>query len=88
MSHPAFPLKQDHAYHFSGPQQHTPQEELWLSVAQRYLQVGWQYRHVKPTGRMDLATSSAICEIQNKIGHNPDGRLDADTWDAIFTANK
>lgn len=85
MSHPKFPRGDEDAYYFGDLRQPHYMDHIWLSVMQRYLAVAWRFRGIVPTGRMDAATSAAICQVQKKIGHNPDGRLDKQTWDAIFT---
>lgn len=86
MTYPRFPL-QDGEYFAFGlkPREHPGIEEVWLSVAQRNLRVRWRFKNVKPSGWMDLETSAAVCSVQELIGHTPNGELDQQTWDAIFT---
>lgn len=88
MSHPRFPLPEEDAYYFGRVAPLTGTEEIWLTVAQRNLNVRWRFRDVMASGHMDAATSAAICVVQEQIGHKPDGRLDEQTWDAIFTQTK
>lgn len=88
MAHPKFPRGEDDAFFFGDLRQPNYMDEIWLAAAQRYLSVGWRFQYVMPTGRMDAQTSAAICQVQREIGHNPDGRLDKQTWDAIFMRGK
>jgi len=54
-------------------------------MAQRTLKTRWRF-DVFPNGKMDMATLASITKIQQQIGHEPNGDLDAETWDAIFQA--
>jgi len=87
LTHPKFPLTGESVYSWGiNPKRDSSDTNaLWLTVAQRALRVRWAARQVQPTGRYDLPTSEAVCRVQQAIGHKPDGELDKETWDAIFT---
>jgi hypothetical protein len=87
MTHPRFPLSSESYYRFGLNKETQHTDPIWLSVAQRALRVRWRFKDVYPTGWFDAATSAAVCRVQQAIGRRPDGELDEETWDAIFTKN-
>lgn len=89
MEHPPFPLGKEKYFAFGvRPKEHFNSEGIWVSVAQRNLRVRWGAKDVQSTGRFDAATSAAVCRVQMAIGHWPNGELDEETWNAIFTRSK
>jgi hypothetical protein len=87
--HPKFPLPEDHVYTWgANPRFHdgtVAYEGLWLASAQRALRQRWSCTDITITGRLDLPTQKAVCKVQTTIGHTPNGELDRETWDAIYT---
>lgn len=86
MPHPRYPLTGGSVYSWGirPERDNTDTNGIWLAAAQRALKVRWK-ANVMPTGRYDNSTAAAVCVVQQAIGHTPNGELDEETWDAIFT---